>query len=67
MTLHKDHIKAQSVFQCDISARTALALSKIVDDGTTTITIPTPKGWKCKRKGCRVDYKHSHGIYTSLK
>lgn len=22
-------------------------LAKIVDNGTTHITIPTPKGWKC--------------------
>lgn len=41
-------------------------LAGIVDNGTTVITIPTPKGWKCKRKGCTANYFHTHGIFTSL-
>ncbi len=34
-----------------------------VDNSTTAVSIPTPKGWKCKRKNCRVDYKHKHTSY----
>ncbi len=44
----------------------AMALARIVDDGTWEVTIPTPKGWKCKRKGCTVDFKHKHGTYKLL-
>ena len=35
-------------------------LSLKVDDGTTVISIPTPKNWKCKRKGCQSKVKHIH-------
>lgn len=42
-------------------------LDKLVDNGTTVVTIPTPKGWKCDRKGCKADYLHSHGTYSTLK
>lgn len=41
-------------------------LKDIVDNGTTVVTIPTPKGWKCSRKGCKADYMHTHGTYPSL-
>jgi hypothetical protein len=41
-------------------------LGKIVDNSTTTVYIKTPKGWKCKRKGCQADYKHTHSTYTCL-
>lgn len=41
-------------------------LSKIVDDGTTVVYIATPKNWKCKRKGCKADYKHTHSTYNCL-
>lgn len=38
----------------------------IVDNGTLHISIKTPKGWKCDRKGCKEKYKHTHGIFSSL-
>lgn len=41
-------------------------LKKIVDDGTTVVSIPTPRGWKCERKGCKIDYMHEHTTYTAL-
>lgn len=41
-------------------------LGEIVDNSTTVVTIPTPKGWKCDRKGCTADYKHSHGTFAGL-
>ncbi len=41
-------------------------MNSVVDNGTTTIYILTPKGWKCKRKGCKADYKHSHSTYSDL-
>ena len=34
----------------------------IVDNGTTHITVATPKGWKCDR--CPADYLHTHTTYT---
>lgn len=37
-----------------------------VDDGTTHVEIPTPDSWVCERKGCEIDYKHSHGTFPSL-
>lgn len=42
-------------------------LKDIVDNGTTVVTIPTPKGWRCRRKGCRNRVKHTHGTYPTLK
>jgi hypothetical protein len=41
-------------------------LLPLVDNGTTHVTIQTPKGWKCKRKNCTSMFKHTHGIYPSL-
>lgn len=41
-------------------------LEDLIDDGMVEITIATPKGWKCERKGCTSDYFHSHGTYSSL-
>lgn len=41
-------------------------LKDIVDDSVTEITVETPDGWKCDRKGCTADYRHSHGTYPSL-
>lgn len=35
-------------------------LDTIVDDGTTTMNIPTPEGWKCPRKICDIEYNHTH-------
>lgn len=37
-----------------------------VDNGTTHITIETPDGWKCERKGCVFDFTHTHGTYSTL-
>lgn len=36
------------------------------EDGTYIVNIPTPKGWKCKRKGCKMKYKHRHNTYSDL-
>ncbi len=41
-------------------------LEKIIDNGTTHITIPTPKGWRCERKNCRTMFKHTHSTYSIL-
>lgn len=37
-----------------------------VDNSTTTITIPTPKDWKCKIKKCPIDWKHNHNLFINL-
>lgn len=37
-----------------------LGLKNIVDDSTTVVYVPTPKGWKCKRKNCQSNIKHKH-------
>lgn len=42
-------------------------LKDLVDDSVTEITIETPDGWKCNRKGCTTDFLHSHGTYPCLK
>lgn len=34
--------------------------------GTTHITIPAPKGWKCGHKGCMTEFIHEHSTYSSL-
>lgn len=44
-----------------------MGLSAIVDNGTTYVTIPTPKGWKCKRKNCTTSFKHKHTTYDALR
>ena len=41
-------------------------LSEIVDNTVTTIIVPTPKGWKCKKKGCPTRFKHEHSTYSCL-
>jgi hypothetical protein len=41
-------------------------LIPLMDDSTVEITIETPHGWKCERKGCKTDFRHSHGTYPSL-
>lgn len=41
-------------------------LENIVDDGTTVVYVDTPDGWKCPRKGCTTDFKHTHSTYKSL-
>jgi len=41
-------------------------LSTMVDDGTFIVEVPTPKGWKCERKNCHSEVKHTHSIYSSL-
>ena len=38
-----------------------------VDDSTTHVTVATPKGWKCKRKGCITGFLHEHSTYPALK
>ena len=50
-----------------MSKKSIQGLKITPDDGTTYVTVPTPEGWKCERKGCTADYKHSHGMYPSLK
>lgn len=42
-------------------------LEDIVDNGTRTVYIPTPKNWKCKRKGCKTTVKHTHTTFDILK
>lgn len=39
-------------------------LEKVVDDSTYYVTIPTLKGWKCKRKNCSTNWKHTHSTYS---
>lgn len=41
-------------------------LMDYVDDSTTHITIPTPKGWRCERPNCLSDFLHTHASYPSL-
>lgn len=41
-------------------------LAAIVDDTAIDVYIPTPKGWRCKKKGCLTRFKHSHGTYQTL-
>jgi len=41
-------------------------LKNLVDDTVTKVYIPTPKGWKCKRKGCKSEVKHIHATYAKL-
>lgn|GEM_PF-6088904 len=42
-------------------------LASIVDDSTTTVYIPTPKGWKCSKTGCDTKYKHIHSTFFTTK
>jgi len=37
-----------------------------MDNGTTYVTVETPKDWKCPRKNCKTDFKHTHSTYPSL-
>ena len=37
-----------------------------IDNGTLEVYIPTPKNWKCKRKGCTTRIYHTHTTYGSL-
>lgn len=37
-----------------------------IDNGTTYVHIETPTGWKCKKKGCTTNFKHTHGTYRCL-
>lgn len=50
----------------NLSLAKMAALWGLVDDSTTEVTIETPEGWKCDRKGCTADYLHSHGTYAAL-
>lgn len=34
-----------------------------IDNGTLHVYIKTPKGWKCKKKGCNQGFKHTHSTY----
>lgn len=38
-----------------------------VDDSTWVKTIPTPKNWKCKHRGCKITFKHKHTTFADLK
>lgn len=38
-----------------------------IDNSVTNVYIATLKGWKCIRKNCKADYKHSHTTYKCLK
>lgn len=38
-----------------------------VDNGTLTVSIPTPKGWTCSRPGCTTDWRHTHGTFADFK
>lgn len=42
------------------------SLFDLIDDGTYVVHIRTPKNWKCKRKGCKTSFKHTHATYSSL-
>lgn len=33
-------------------------------DTSEDVWIATPKGWKCKRENCAIDYKHEHSTYA---
>jgi len=35
-------------------------------DEITTVVIPTPRGWKCRRKNCHLDVRHRHSVWKSL-
>jgi len=37
-----------------------------IDDSTTVVEVPTPKGWKCKRIKCRMNVYHSHTTYDFI-
>ena len=64
----KFYIVPQVEFHRMIDEITSLApeLAETVDDSTTVMTIETPRNWKCPRPGCRTDYQHTHGIYSTL-
>jgi hypothetical protein len=38
-----------------------------VDNSTTVVYIPTPRGWKCRRKNCTLTFKHRHTMWQALK
>ena len=63
--IYKTHARLPSIHA--ISPSLLKKLASIVNDVAQEMYIPTPKGWKCKRKGCRADYKHSHGTFNCLK
>ncbi len=42
------------------------ALAGFIEDGTVIITVPTPRGWKCKKKGCPTRFRHTHSTYSFL-
>ena len=44
----------------------AYLLKGFVDDGTTTVTIHTPKGWKCEKKNCTTLFFHTHSTFKAL-
>ena len=50
-------------YLADVNLKT---LERVVDNGVTVITIPTPEGWRCDRKGCGADYMHSHSTFAML-
>lgn len=56
------------VFYADtgFSDKALSELASLVDNSTTTVTIPTPKGWECERKSCNILWKHGHNTYPSL-
>lgn len=40
-------------------------LHNYVDDTAKDVWIATPKGWKCSREDCTIDYKHEHSSYNN--
>lgn len=48
----------------NLSIKSSFELQDLINNGTTHINILTSKNWKCKRKGCKTDYKHSHSTYV---
>jgi len=49
-----------------IGMSTTEVLKNILDDNSLLVSIPTPKNWKCKKKSCKIDYKHKHSIFSAL-
>lgn len=65
--MKKHMIKSFESFAEEVlSSHIISELKKIVDDTAYDVYIPTPKDWKCKRKGCKINYKHGHSTFSSL-
>ena len=64
--MKEKHKTFYPTFPMRLSKDSLDSLSRIVDDTVEYVSIPTPKGWKCPRKGCKTNYKHKHTIFPSL-